>query len=657
MKKFYILLGALCTVAFANAQAPQSRFGNVQYKPQGLSEAERATASQVADVEGPRGGTTILFAENFANGLAGNNGFGPMVVEDSGTTPIWSMADATAPNGQFATGIAALASPTAANGWVIFDADAYNNPVSNGVEDVNGTLTTPTLDFSNSSSVVVEWYQYFRYCCFSPSPLTLEVSNDGGLNWFVFPGQGTFTPSANTISANPLRTVVDISCAAANQSSVLVRWGYNTAGEAGYSHYFWGIDDISIYENPINNDLEIFQVLNGDIINVWEYRVTPLAQAPLAADGGLLAGVVYKNNGFNDQTNCTMTIEVLNAAQEVLYSSVENLQTVPAYGNSPECPSFIYDTLYVETGWVPEASGSYFIRATIGSDSTDVIPGDNVKLKDIEYTAAEYGHDNGDSLDIQLGPRANEDDPNLWDPHGYGNFYHFPYEGSEVYGLSVRFGSNSDAPANFNALLIKTNGNLNESGEPVGSEEFEMTQGWIDSSQVALQYFPFGAPVSVVTGDAYFGCILIPDVGETRVTILAQDNSDTDNSTGSFEQSGDGDFVWFGAQNWTPAIRLVLEQRVGINELPEVSLENFSVSPNPAVDVARVSFTLQDRHAVAYEIRDIQGRLVQWSNLGNYQPGQNILNIEVNDLPAGQYSVGIVLDGEHMFRQNLLVVR
>jgi len=81
-----------------------------------------------------------------------------------------------------------------------------------------------------------------------PLLLLLCVSIDGGTNWTVFPANGSFNPSANSLSANPLNTRVDISCAAAGQSSVLVRWGYNTAAAAGYSHYFWGIDDIEIFD-------------------------------------------------------------------------------------------------------------------------------------------------------------------------------------------------------------------------------------------------------------------------------------------------------------------------------------------------------------------------------------------------------------------------
>ena len=59
-----------------------------------------------------------------------------------------------------------------------------------------------------------------------------------------------------------------------------------------YSHYYWGIDDVVVSSNENADDLAMVQLTNGDIWNVWEYRVTPMEQAISAADGGVLAGVL-----------------------------------------------------------------------------------------------------------------------------------------------------------------------------------------------------------------------------------------------------------------------------------------------------------------------------------------------------------------------------
>ena len=95
----------------------------------GLEEIARAEA------KGLRGGgdsTITFFYEDFANGFAGNNGYGAITVEDSSPdVTIWQYVaaegdgyyqDATAsgvqpPAGEFSTNIGGLNSETSDNGW------------------------------------------------------------------------------------------------------------------------------------------------------------------------------------------------------------------------------------------------------------------------------------------------------------------------------------------------------------------------------------------------------------------------------------------------------------------------------------------------------------------------------------------------------------
>ena len=284
----------------------------------GLEEIARAES------KGLRGGgdsTIVFFYEDFANGFAGNNGYGALTVEDSSPdVTIWQYVDASGdgfyqdatesgvqpPAGEFSTNIGGLNSETADNGWMIFDCDYYNTPISSGVEDTEGFLNLPTLDMTELESVVISWDQYLRYCCYPYLPIYVEVSTDGGASWTSFEAGGTFIPSANSASANPLVTGLDISCAAAGEAAVDIRFAYrqNPIVGNGYSHYYWGIDDIRIEANPVADDLELVQLTNGDVYFIFEYRVTPMEQAIPAADGGVLAGVLYRNTGYADQDSC-----------------------------------------------------------------------------------------------------------------------------------------------------------------------------------------------------------------------------------------------------------------------------------------------------------------------------------------------------------------
>lgn len=97
----------------------------------------------------------------------------------------------------------------------------------------------------------------------------------------MFPGHGDFDEAANTASPNPHTVQVDISCAAANQAQVQIRWAYNSASSAGYSHYYWGLDDVRIFENPLISNLGIVQVLNG----TCHFEISGFVFHDLNADG------------------------------------------------------------------------------------------------------------------------------------------------------------------------------------------------------------------------------------------------------------------------------------------------------------------------------------------------------------------------------------
>jgi Secretion system C-terminal sorting domain len=649
MKKLFTLASVVSVSLIAQGQInPVQLNNNTPFAPKEATQAEMAISvhSSSNNASEQAGDRVVVYSQTFGSG------FGDMTHEDSGTTPIWMIATTNSPAGEFSSSLPALASPTAANGWAIFDCDLYNTPISNGVEDVSGSLSTPSINCSALSSVIVEWSQYFRYCCFSASPLTLEVSTDGGTNWTVFPAQGTFVPSANSLSANPLTTKVDISCAAAGQPNVLVRWGYNTAVAAGYSHYFWGIDDISIYDNASTNDLEIIQVTNGDVFNIWEYRVTPFEQRVYAADGGMLVGVIYKNNGSADQTNTVINIDILDVTGAVVGNAVSNLFTMESFGNTPECPSFLNDTLYIQTNWEPAAIGDYTIRASITSlDATDESPTNNTMDKAIVYSTDEYGHDDEGALDVEITPRDSDTSPGEFDPTGYGAFYTVPNPGSMAYGVTAWFGPTTDDLAEFAAILFE--GSPNDA-VALAAMDYTVDPAWVNSG---YEYFPYDAPVDLIPGTAYFGAVMNENTSPLQLTIAADGESDTDNSTAVYEIAGDGTFVWFGSQNWSPAVRLILSERVTVDEINSDNLTFFQLAPNPAVDVTRVNFELKSNSNVAYEVRDINGKLISFSNMGKFSAGKNSFDLNVSSYNAGNYTVSLVVDGSRMFTKVLNVVR
>lgn len=538
------------------------------------------------------GGGTILFQETFSNGFDGENGNGAWTVEDNANNDIWvwvqpggqglyvdgSATGSNHPGGEFSTNIGLLESTTSDNGWMIFDNDFFNTPIADGYQDTDGSLTSPVLDFSNVASVVADWESYFRYCCYPYAPIYLDVGTivDGLTYWTTFDAHGNFIESANTATANPLPVSVDISCAAALQDSVQLRFSYRQAPETGtgYSHYYWGIDDVTVTTNDVLNDIEITQITNGDVSSVWEYTNTPLEQAISSADGGLVAGVMYRNVGTANQLNVEVVTEILNGMGTVIYSITEVLDVVATFANAPSCPANAQDTLFVSTQWEPNQTGTYTLRVSMFGDQADETPANNVLTKEFGYSQETYAHDNSSMLDGELQPTESDIIPNFYEPTGCGSYFHFPNPGSVAYGVAVKFGPNCGLDylgemrdLEFETRLYTIQPGMSITDSPFESAFWTYNQDWTNpegTSDIEV-FFPFDSPVDIGTwpgdGQYYFASVISEFESESRLTVLAEIDSDTDNSSGRFTQSGDGSFVWFTSQTETASVRLITSEQ------------------------------------------------------------------------------------------------
>ena len=626
----------------------------------GLEEIARAEA------KGLRGGgdsTIVFFYEDFANGFAGNNGYGAITVEDSSPdVTIWQYVaaegegyyqDATPsgvqpPAGEFSTNIGGLNSETSDNGWMIFDCDYYNTPISSGVEDTEGFLNLPTLDMTELESVVISWDQYLRYCCYPYLPIYVEVDTDGGASWTSFEAGGTFIPSANSASANPLVTGLDISCAAAGEAAVDIRFAYrqNPIVGNGYSHYYWGIDDIRIEANPVADDLELVQLTNGDVYFIFEYRVTPMEQAIPAADGGVLAGVLYRNTGYADQDSCVVTVEVLDDMGNVLSTTVTDPFTAPSFANNENCPANPQDTLYIETGWEPDTEGIYTLRASMSSAN---IADAGMLEMDMEYTECEFGHDNPTTLDVELGPRF-DDENDFYEPTGYGNRYTFHNEGTTVYGLAVAFGPSTGTGVDFEIRWIDQDPEVGLSDSPYEFAEFTSDANWAGTAGNPVYYplaFEDEIEVSVdglASPGFYAGAVITEfDYDDLQLTVLGNGNTDTDNSTLIYQQAGSGEFVWFTAQTATPAVRLITCEVVSVDVLGAYNGVHLQGNyPNPTNGETRFTFTSDWGGDFMIELRDLQGRVVDLLDLGARPAGEHTVVYDASALADGMYTFSLL---------------
>jgi Secretion system C-terminal sorting domain len=668
MKKiFTIALAFVSVIAFAQ-QKPQPNSNNkIKISPRPARESEIRTSLELGSQQvGHSRGGSILFSEDFANGFAGNNTIGPWTHSDSGNDLIWMMATPASPAGNYSQVNEALNSSTKTNGWVIFDCDLFQGgPITadNPAVAVTGYLTSPAIDLTSTASVLLEYQHTFRYCCADSKPLVIEVSNDGGNTWTVFDAAPTFTSGSNIAPANPLTSVIDISAAAAGESSVIIRWGWQPNGADTHSHYYWGIDDIAIYENPVANDLRVNYVTTGDIFVDYEYSAIPLEQANPAFNGGMIVGTLYQNFGTNAQ-NATITAEILDANNVVLNSTSQTV-TVPANIDITPIPGDQVDSVYISTNWVPTAVGTYSVRTTISyTGNIEETPLDNVMSKTFEVTSCEFGHDIPASINGRMEPISGTGtaaDP--FPPSGYGAYYTFPNAASTAYGMTIRFTNTTNTGCPITLVLYKRNldFNLGDADYVTGAEYTVLNQWTPSGSQSYPYYLPFDDASILNPEETYFAGVQTTDDTVEELSVQAVVEEDADNSTGRWAETTQGTFVWFFGlgtlTDFSPAIRLVTCDYVGVEEAPAVGLNSFTVSPNPASDMAKIGFNLSGSRYIAYEVRDMSGRLVDWKNMGQFSPGQQSFSLDLTGYSSGLYSVNIVIDGVHLFTQQMSIVK
>ena len=532
----------------------------------------------------------VLFMESFGNGFHG------WTTEDNVGDSVWiyvqglggsfgygqysdgSSTGAVHPAGEFSTAFGPLLSETQADGWMIFDADYFNTPVSNGHVDLEGSLTSPFLDFSAESSMVVEWVSYFRYCCFQYAPLFLDVgvTEDGQTIWTEFDGHGDFIESGNTASANPYPVEVDISCAAAHKDSVQIRFAYRQPEETGngYSHYYWGIDDVFVRRNVVEHDVVVSELIlaNSQDMNVfsgWEYSNVPLGLAEGSCDGGLDVTFTYENVGTTTETGAQVVVSIRESSGVSVFEHTEDVSVIYAAGDVPSCPAQEVNSYVLSTGWTPAGPGDYDVDIEVLLPE-DADPSNNALSKSITYTQGEYGHEREALLDGELRARASDEEIGSVDPTGYGSFFFVPYSGAVAEGVTVMFGPNcglsrvgnvEDLVFNVEILENPTSpysSNYAFDGTTVYSEAFVFDPTWANPgvNGTLETELDFQTPFVMNGGSSYFVSVIQPEPSLSELTVLAESSGNTDNSTGKYSQTGDGDFAWFSSQQSTPAIRL-----------------------------------------------------------------------------------------------------
>jgi hypothetical protein len=222
----------------------------------------------------------------------------------SGTTGNW-VVGTTPPSGPYA--IAAIQSPTAGNGYGLFDSDL----ICSGNQDAYLTNAS-SINCIGHPNIVLKFYQYYRRYVDSTF---VKVS----MNNFT-----TFTKytinqslSVNSATSNPNLVSIDISSVAGNQANVKIRFEFfspSSMGSQAGCGYAWMVDDVSI-EDFYYNDAEAKCIFTlGEIPAGYPHQVT----------------AIIRNPGVNSLSNFNVTLTVTGA------NTFSNIKTITSLASGSE---------------------------------------------------------------------------------------------------------------------------------------------------------------------------------------------------------------------------------------------------------------------------------------------------------------------------------
>jgi len=640
MKKILLMASLL-----AFGQAVQAQSLRPSFAP-ALKSAQENPANGPVTTVGTE--NTVLYSEDFGSGLGTwqSLGFSSMnmtAVHD--TTGVWEYrGTATVPTratgSRGAYGSAApLASPTTANGFMIFDSDWLDDA---GVAGAFGTgvypsphrgmLISPSINLTGQSFVNLEFYQYYRRFAgpggaqTAPATYVLFSRNDGATWSDTLMLNNNI--AVNAATTNPAVVRVNVSNFIGNNDSVKVAFLFNG------DFYVWMIDDVKLTEIP-NNDLAITTtVMLPDTANgrTLEYGTMPIQnKTPLTFQARI------RNNGKVAQPNVRLNVTVADTLTNTFFTGASaQLASLAAFT----------DTLLTVTTNYPATDISYMrINYATLSDSTDGTPADNLAVRQLSITDSTFSPavavpaTQGILGTGQFGTPAAQD-------VGLANLFELVNQDT-VTSATARLNIGGTAPTQVGALVqfsIRTPNPAD--GLPgdattivVESDIYSITQEDIANGFIRVD-FPAelgGLPQNriLTPGDYWLQADLYSNTGVNRVRFL-----DDLTFTQPWFVSVLYTTQWFSNGN---ALRMSLNMADAAPSTISVAEINkdlkLNVYPNPAKNILNLSVASDaSLGRVSYQVMDIAGRIVS-SEAVVINSNNEVIPVDISSLQNGVYSI------------------
>jgi hypothetical protein len=577
-------------------------------------------------------GEDVIWCENFENGLDGNNDSNAPWTTAGPDGNLW-LHDLDGSSGQYSVDgngdptTSLDSSETAEDGWMIFDTD-LSNPgmvVAQYVER-RGQLISPYIDLSSQTNVSLRFDQSYRWCCDGDHQLNVGFSIDQGQNWTDF--QINENVNTNETVENEQRIII-LPSNIVGQDSVLIRFDWGN-GEETASHYFWMIDDVTLFETPANASslTDAFVRMPSELFGSAEYTNVPLAQAQ---EGGIFFGGIIFNTGVNDLVNTKIVGEVIseNFSDESISVTLETNED---------------SSLFTQNGFTPTSIGEYISNIYGESDST------TTEAQQISFIVSEYEYAL-DYSDYSISGMFNNLDLNDMGSVQIGNVFEI-YESQDLYSVKAYIHMETDAQAQARAII----NSFDNQGMIIFEAQSELINigqhrgDWVDFiiSSPSSPYPTFEGQTLVATIQAE-GTDPLVSLGISGVANRTSYLLDIDGSN----QNGDPN-TWYTMPN-IPMVRLnfdpsIAEQPANISE---EFLSDFSVYPNPSNGSFQINISSESSKDLTLSIQNILGQDVYYESLESVVSLTKNLNL--THLEKGIYQLIISERDEKTLTQKIII--
>lgn len=585
MNRRYLLITSLLVAGASMAQSSRELRDALQF-------ADESAVEQAPHQPTLRDGGDIVFEENFANGLAGNNGFGPWTTSGPNGN-IWKRTT-TGPVGAYTVATQIIAQPAPANGFMAFLSDSANCNCTSGTQnwpatptEWEGALESPVLDLSATPSVMLRWRQRLRWCCQATSPHVVEVSTDGGATW------PTVLQAATGISTNQdpgtqTRELMLTAAIAANPSSVKFRFKHNPTAAA----YHWQIDDVQLIE-LYDNDMKLDYAFFSHTSTGEEYGRVPANQLYPT----MLVGGDVTNNGAAAQDNVTLNVDVQGPTP---FNTQINGGTVAPGESTTIQQDFSLPTL---------TPGLYNGTTTVSADNPDQVPANDQYLRNFEVNNAVYSLDGigNHPTGLQtLGTIGTASFTGATDGLVLMNYYQ-ARNPLVVYGIEVGLSNTTVAGGALSVALRDTTPVLatvpNMTQVIDESDIVDVTAGMVSAGFARLC---FSTPVTLQPNGYFASVTLFSNAGANHIRVVDDLTVPQPGIASAIYIPNDNVYSNGNAFHIRLLLTPVTPCNVGVGELS--ALDGVSMAYNQANSTVAISMTKPGTYAV--EVIDLLGQVV-----------------------------------------------